>query len=197
MGKNSSEKGSPLTKATKPTKANVCCTLLINVVMLVFFAIYSFKNPDDSDCYVVRDYEFREEFASPVEISGYDEKDMSLRFKIIFICGFLLCLINLCYAFVALIYFMYEAKSMLNIASCLVGLSGALTLAWMIYASIVIFGEDAQLCEDLMPKSTKFIYVWLILVYCFIGLLCCCSCMFICIVSSNKKKQKNKQKSQQ
>ena len=68
---------------------------------------------------------------------------MSLRFKIIFMCGFMLCIINLAYAFVAMIFFMYEAKSMLNIASCLVGLSGALTIGWMIYASIVIFGEDA------------------------------------------------------
>ena len=53
MGGNSNKETSPLTKATKPTRANVCCTLMVNTIMLVFFSIYSFNNPDDNDCYIV------------------------------------------------------------------------------------------------------------------------------------------------
>ena len=49
----SETQGSPLTNAAKPTKANVCCTLLINLTMLIFFAIYAFKNPDEDYCYIV------------------------------------------------------------------------------------------------------------------------------------------------
>ena len=53
MGKSNETQGSPLTNAAKPTKANVCCSFLINLTMLVFFAIYAFKNPDEDDCYIV------------------------------------------------------------------------------------------------------------------------------------------------
>ena len=53
MGGTSETQGSPLTNAAKPTKANVCCSFLINLTMLVFFAIYAFKNPDEDDCYIV------------------------------------------------------------------------------------------------------------------------------------------------
>ena len=53
MGQNSKKETSPLTKATKPTRANVCCTLIVNIIMLTYFAIYSFHNPDDRSCYIV------------------------------------------------------------------------------------------------------------------------------------------------
>ena len=186
MGTNSNKETSQLTKATKPTRANVCCTMIVNITMLVFSAMYAFNNPDDSDCYIHID-----DLGVPVptkEDYNDDYKNMGLRYKIIFICMFLLCIVNLSYAFVSLIFFMYGSKFMLNIASCLVGLSGVAQIVWMVYASIVIFSEDSRLCEEFMPKATMFIYVWLIIVYCFAGLLCCCSCMFICIVTSNKKK---------
>ena len=116
---------------------------------------------------------------------------MTLRFKIIFVIGFIISVINLAYATLGFLYFMYEAKSMLNLVSCLVCVSGVSTLGQMIYASVVIFGDDADLCKeyDFAPKSYQFIYVWVILIYCFMALLCCCSCMIICIVSSNKKKK--------
>ena len=141
------EKASPLTKATKPTRANVCCTIIINSIMLTFFAIYSFHNPDDDGCYIYQEPNSSVKYAWPVELNE-EGRNMGLRFKIVFICGFVLCFINLAYAIVALIFFMYEAKAMLNLASCLVGLSGVLTIGWMIYASIVIFGDDADLCKD-------------------------------------------------
>ena len=188
MGTNSNKETSQLTKATKPTRANVCCTMIVNITMLVFSAMYAFNNPDNSACYIHID-----DLGVPIpsdEDYNDDYKNMGLRYKIIFICMFLLCIVNLSYAFVSLIFFMYGSKFMLNIASCLVGLSGVAQIVWMVYASIVIFSEDSRLCEaeEFMPKATMFIYVWLIIVYCFAGLLCCCSCMFICIVTSNKKK---------
>ena len=41
--------------ATKPTKLNTGCTLIVNSVMLIFFSVYVFDNPDTSDCYVLCD----------------------------------------------------------------------------------------------------------------------------------------------
>mmetsp|Transcript_41669 Transcript_41669/g.54881 ORF Transcript_41669/g.54881 Transcript_41669/m.54881 type:complete len:96 (-) Transcript_41669:93-380(-) len=77
-------------------------------------------------------------------------------------------------------------------ASGLVCISGSLTLAWMIFASIVVFGDTGQTCHDYgyLPKSYKFIYVWTIILYSFLSLLCCVSCMLLCIIRSNKKKKR-------
>ena len=190
MGKSSSE-GSPLTNATKPTRANVCCSILVNLTMMIFFAIYAFKNPDEEECYIVRSADPPR--GSDHEVVGEDNLNMTLRLKIMFVIGFIICLINLAYAICGFLYFMYEVKSMLRLVSVLVGASGILTLGWMIYASVVVFAEDSDLCEEYTPKSYKFAFVWLVLVYCAMGLFCCCSCMFICVVSSNKQKKNKKQ----
>ena len=40
-------------KQKGPTFASLCCTLVINTTMLVFFGIYAWGNPDDGNgCYV-------------------------------------------------------------------------------------------------------------------------------------------------
>ena len=49
--------------------ANICCTLLMSTTMLIFFAIYGFKNPDDSDCYVYTNSSGIT-VASPKEVNG-------------------------------------------------------------------------------------------------------------------------------
>ena len=173
-----------LKKVANPTKANTCCTIIVNVVMLAFFGIYTFNNPDDSDCYASGD------LASTIDFKG--SKNVGKEFQIVFLTGFILCFINLAYAAVAVCFFMYAAKCMLSLASCLVACSGALTLAWMVYASIVIFSEEGQACSEdgFLPKSGQFIKVWLIIVYVCVGLICCCVCMFGCIITNNKKRQK-------
>ena len=129
MGKPETQ-GSPLTNAAKPTRANVCCSLMVNITMLVIFAIYAFANPDDEDCYIV--YSRAGTEAVPdldlVEEDSYEYKNMTERFKIIFIIGFIISLVNLAYATLGFLYFMYEAKSMLNLASSLVCVSGVATL---------------------------------------------------------------------
>lgn len=53
---------SSLSIATKPTRMNTCCTILVNCIMLIFFGIYSFNNPEyepslGKGCYVYRDAE--------------------------------------------------------------------------------------------------------------------------------------------
>ena len=48
-----------ITAATRPTKFNACCALLINSILLVFFAIYTYNNPDiedDRSCYVSKQH---------------------------------------------------------------------------------------------------------------------------------------------
>lgn len=119
--------------------------------------------------------------ASPTPVDN--SEDETKRFFVVFISEFCLCLINLLYASIGICYFMYASPKMLTAASSLVALSGILTLAWMIYASIVIFSDEGQLCKDTYaPKSGQFIYVWLILVYICFGLLFCIACMLACII---------------
>ena len=101
----------PLTKATKPTKANICCTFIINAIMLIMFGIYSFNNPDDSDCYVVHILgEYYSYNYMPDNLDHNDIRNVGKDFEIIFICGFVMCLINLVYAFLGIVYFMKESK---------------------------------------------------------------------------------------
>ena len=90
-------------KATKPTKANACCTFVINVTMLIFFCYYIFNDPDDSDCYV--DCSDGECIVDDMDFEGaVNEKH---RFNIVFGMGALSCLINLFYCFVSIWYFLY------------------------------------------------------------------------------------------
>ena len=51
-GSDKANNGTPLMKATKPTKANACCTFVVNIIMLIFFCYYIFGDPDESDCFV-------------------------------------------------------------------------------------------------------------------------------------------------
>ena len=116
--------------------------------------------------------------------------DVGRQFHIIFVLGFAQCVINLLYALVAMCFFVTGGFSLLKMASCLVCISGSITIAWMIYASVVIFSDEGQKCHDTyLEKSGQFIYVWLIIVYVCFGLLCCVSCMMICIITSNQKKR--------
>ncbi len=150
MDQDRKQKKSPLTVAAKPTRVNTCCTIVVNSVMLGFFGIYAFNNPDynsstDTSCYVTKiDGELQ---ASPFEIDE-SSTDVGFEFFAIFLSGFTLCLINLLYAAVAIFYFMYANKKLLHAASCLVCMSGALTIGWMVYTSVVIFGDKGQLCRS-------------------------------------------------
>ena len=48
----------------------------------------------------------------------------------------------------------------------------------MVYASVVIFSTSGDLCRGTyLPKSGQFIFVWLILLYCSMGLMVCCTCI--------------------
>ena len=40
-------------KKQGPALANLCCTFIINIIMLIFFGIYAFDNPEKgTECYV-------------------------------------------------------------------------------------------------------------------------------------------------
>ena len=39
---------STLLNVSKPTQMSTCCTIVVNLIMIVYFGIYSFNNPDDS-----------------------------------------------------------------------------------------------------------------------------------------------------
>ena len=112
MGGTSETQGSPLTNAAKPTRANVCCSFMVNVTMMIFFAIYAFKNPDEDDCYIVYSNSGTEAYADldKVPETNYDYKDMTMRFEVIFIIGFCISIINLAYAALGFFYFMHEAR---------------------------------------------------------------------------------------
>ena len=120
---------------------------------------------------------------------------MGKQYHVLFILYFCLCAINLLYVSTAAHYFLSSSKKCLCLNSTLVCISGAFTLAWMIYASVMTWGDEGQKCddEDLLPKSRMFIYVWLIVLYCGLGLMCCCACMMAVIVSNNKRKKAKRQ----
>ena len=186
------QKKSHLTLAAKSTRQNTCCTIVVNTIMLAFFGIYAFKNPDynsstGKSCYVT--CVKGDCTASPFSVDD-SSTDVGFEFFGIFLSGFILCCINLLYAALTVCYFMNASQKVLQMASCVLGLSGALTIAWMVYTSIIIFGEKGELCrENYATKSGKFIFVWLIITYCCLFILCCTICMLVCIIQSNKKKQ--------
>ena len=187
-----SKNKSTFTMATQPNKFNTCCQFLINVIVCIFFAIYAFNNPDgDADCYTYHVDLNDELVASEVKPKSGEYTDVSKAYFIIFVTYFCLCIVNLMYTAVATYYLLYDSRNMRMCASGLVCVSGSLSLAWMIYASIVVFGEDGKACDDagIAEKSYMFIYVWLIIMYTGLGLLCCCSFMLLCIIRSNKNKK--------
>ena len=77
----------------------------------------------------------------------------------------------------------------MNVLICAIGVY---TLAWMAYASVVIFRKSGQLCKDsVLKQSGQFIFVYVIILYCTVGIMLCCACMFCCVVASNKKKERS------
>ena len=119
--------------------------------MLIMFGIYSFNNPDDSNCWVnnVNDDVYSKK---PADTEDYDLRDVKKDFRIIFICGFVMCIINLVYAFMGILYFMWDSKQILKFAQCLAFLSGLLYIGWIVYASIIIFSDASNACADsLLP----------------------------------------------
>ena len=179
-------------KKQGPAFASLCCTLVVNATMLVFFGIYAWANPDDSnDCYV--DYDDNGALQAYPSALGGDSINVGQRFKIVFLCGFLLALTNLIYFVGGICIYLYQKFYMIKAMRFLIIIIGLFTLAWMAYASFVIFGDSGDLCrESYLPKSGQFIFVWLILLYCSMGIMVCCGCMFCCVVANNKKKKANK-----
>ena len=64
------------------------------------------------------------------------------RYEAIFISGLILCVLNLAYAFVAIAYFMCPNRCMKTLMKLLFCSAGFLTLAWIIFASIVTFDDE-------------------------------------------------------
>ena len=79
------------------------------------FGIYSFNNPDDSDCYVdsIGGDDYTAYPDKPSYLEHDDLRNVGKDFKIIFICGFVMCIINLVYAFMGILYFMNDSKQIL------------------------------------------------------------------------------------
>jgi len=84
---------------------------------------------------------------------------------------------------------------MLRISSFCVILSFFLTVAWMVYASIVIFSKSGQECMNTyLPQSGSFIFIWLIIVYVCLGFLTCVFCMLCGIMTCKAKLGNNSSK---
>ena len=110
-----------------------------------------------------------------LEIPG--SSDVGNSFHIIFLIGFIVQCVTTVYILAGLAYVLTGTDSFLKGVSGLMCCSGLLSFGWIIYASIVIFSEEGQLCrETLLPKSGQFIYVYVIMFYSIIGLFCLCGC---------------------
>ena len=118
---------------------------------------------------------------------------MTQRYRTVFIFGFVLSMVNLFYVAAGVCIYLYQKVYIVKIMNTMMVINGVFTLIFMIYASCVIFSESGTLCRDsnYLPKSGNFIFVYLILLYCTVGITLCCGCMFFCVVASNKKKKKN------
>ena len=166
----------------KEIGCNLSINFVIHGVMVVFQGLYAFKNPEKTvKCYV-SDFLGEEEPYHSTMFLGDDYTDVSNRYHIVLICGFVLSLINLLQvAFGFYIYknthekiFYYETgkKKFNKIMLCSMMTIAILTLAFLIFAGCVIFSNSGQLCRkdpSFLPKSGQFIYVWVILLYCITG----------------------------
>ena len=159
--------------------------------MLVFFTIYAFDNPDDSECYVVCHHKYKSTFGKTcVAFPDYQEDSVNVKqeFRITFLTGFILSIVNLLYAGVCILYFICEKQKVLRTASCCVVLSFLLTVTWMVYASSVIFSKWGHRCRvTYLPQSGKFIFIWLIIVYFCLGFCVLVFCTLCCIMTSKAK----------
>ena len=110
----------------------------------------------------------------------------------VFISGLVLQLINIVYVCVGISICLYQRVCLIKVMNVLICAIGVYTLAWMAYASVVIFRKSGQLCKDsVLKQSGQFIFVYVIILYCTVGIMLCCACMFCCVVASNKKKERS------
>ena len=124
------------------------CPGIIHSVMVVFFGIYAFNNPEEGvECYVSDIFGPDQPFHSTLT-TGDNYTDVGKRYHTVFVCGFVLSLINLLKC--AHDYHLYTLGKFTEnkIILCTWMIVGNLTLALLIYASIVIFSSSGQLCRE-------------------------------------------------
>ena len=162
------------------------CSFVFNAALIGMFGYYAFAAPDGNiGCFVTGSDDNL--IASPKPSAG--SVDIGRKFHLIFLVGFANYLINMFYVLAGGIYLSCKHSGLLKVASCILCVSGLMCLGWIIYAAIVIYGDEAQLCQDtLLPKSGKFIYYYTTITLVLMSIGCvfgvCCGCLSCCAVGS-------------
>ena len=88
-------------------------TMLLNIVVGTFFAIYAWNNPDSAECYAWP--ESNAAIINPIGISN--AKNVTQQFHLLFVWGFSLSILGLVYSLLAFSYKATKSVPMLATAN--------------------------------------------------------------------------------
>ena len=169
--------------------ASAITHLVINGVMSYFFYQYFEMNPDlaeHGDCWA-DPHNDDKETGSAFEIGNYNE-NVSEQFLKWFMFGFIICIVGIVVSLIQLVYAVTKNKMIslsAKLISCPFGCGG---IAWLIAGMVLRWRHIGKVCSadyvDIdnvwpnfyMVKSGKFMHIWLILMSCLLGAMCCCIC---------------------
>ena len=164
----------------KPNGGLIFLNLLVNTIMGTFFGIYTWNNPDDSECYSWPESDAA--VSNPIGIEN--AKDVTRQFHIWFMVGFIISAVSLVYSFLAIAFLATKKGVFLGTANSFFMLALLGNLGWTVCGTVFRFKHHGKVCSgdyfnsdlysEVPPfqwKSGRFMIVYLIILWSFWGLL--------------------------
>ena len=177
----------------------VFLNLVINTIMASFMGIYTWNNPDRSECYSWRGSDAAIE--NPI---GIDEPvwDVTRLFHYWFFWGFILSVLALSYSIFSIVFVCSKKLIFLRTANSCMALALLGNLGWTVCGTVFRYRHHGMVCSGdffndelyrrIPPfqwKSGQFIFVYLIILWGFWGFLLAGGCVggIITIIKGKNK----------
>lgn len=177
----------------KPNLCTAFLNLITNTTMTVFFALYTFRNPDSPTCWAWNQSDAA--IVNPIGIPG--AIDVSRWFRMWFIAGMIISGACVLYTILTWAFVATRKRSLMRASNILWLLCLVCNLVWTICGTVARFKHVGRVCsgdyfdQDLYSevppfqwKSGHFIFVYLIILWVFWGILMpflLCLVWFCCI----------------
>ena len=153
---------------------------MVNLIMIIFFGIYAWNNPDHAECFSW--HESNAAIENPIGIPN--AKDVTSQFHHWFIFGFVIALISLMYSVFACLFIITKKKILLGVGNSFFILALLGNAGWTIVGTVFRHKHPGKVCsgdyfnvelyKKVPPfqwKSGRFIYVFLVILWIFWSVL--------------------------
>ena len=127
----------------KPNMFLVCLNLVLNTIMASFMGIYTWNNPDRSECYSWRDSSAAIE--NPIGI--YRAKDVTKMFHLWFFWGFVLSVVAILYSVFSIVFVASRKLVFLRTANSCMFIALLGNLGWTVCGTVFRYRHFGMVCS--------------------------------------------------